>query len=124
MHRVRPLLVLLVLAVLAAVPVAAQATDSHAPRGARGDRLPSDQWAMSQWLPYDEATVDHLLHTDRDELASWLNDQRTLGQLARRRGFRDQRALDTLTHAHLARHVLSTSTTRPRSGPRRGASSA
>src|SRR4029079_15851632 len=68
---------------------------------------------------------------DRDELASWLNDQRTLGQLARRRGFRDQRALaprlvraradhprcprrrvleqralDTLTHAHLARHVL------------------
>ena len=117
--------------VLAAVPVAAQATDSHAPRGARGDWLPSDEWAMSQWLPYDEATLDHLLHTDRDELASWLNDQRTLGQLARRRGFRDQRALarrlvaaradhprgarrrvleqralDTLTQAHLARHVL------------------
>jgi hypothetical protein len=86
---------------------------------------------MSQWLPYDEATLDHLLHTDRDELASWLNDQRTLGQLARRRGLRDQRALarrlvaaradhprgarrrvleqralDTLTQAHLARHVL------------------
>ena len=131
MHRVRPLLVLLVLAVLAAVPVAAQATDSHAPRGARGDWLPSDEWAMSQWLPYDEASLDHLLHTDRDELASWLNDQRTLGHLARRRGFRDQRALarrlvaaradhprgarrrvleqralDTLTQAHLARHVL------------------
>ena len=131
MHRVRPLLVLLALLVIAAVPVAAQATDSHAPRGARGDWLPSDEWAMSQWLPYDEATLDHLLHTDRDELASWLNDQRTLGQLARRRGFRDQRALarrlvaaradqprgarrraleqralDTLTQAHLARHVL------------------
>jgi hypothetical protein len=131
MPRLRPLLVLLALLVLAAVPVAAHATDSHAPHGARGDWLPADEWVMSQWLPYDEATLDHLLHTDRDELASWLNDQRTLGQLARRRGFHDQRALahrlvaarsdhptgarrrmlerralDTLTQAHLARHVL------------------
>jgi len=131
MNRLRPLLIVLTLLVLAAVPMAAHATDSHAPRGARGDWLPSDAWAMSQWLPYDEATVDHLLHTNRDELASWLNDQRTLGRLARKRGFRDQRslarrlvaaradhptgarrrmlerrALDTLTQAHLARHVL------------------
>ena len=131
MKPLRPLLLLLVLAVLAAVPVAAHATDSHAPHGARGDWLPADEWVMSQWLPYDEATLDHLLHTNRDELASWLNDQRTLGALARKRGFRDQRALahrlvaaradhptgarrrmlerralDTLTQAHLARHVL------------------
>jgi len=131
MKPLRPLLVLLVLAVIAAVPVAAHATDSHAPHGARGDWLPADTWVMSQWLPYDEATLNHLLHTNRDELASWLNDQRTLGALARKRGFRDQRALarrlvaaradhprgarrrvleqralDTLTQAHLARHVL------------------
>src|SRR3954451_1055919 len=130
MKPLRPLLILLVLAVLAAVPVAAHATDSHAPHGARGDWLPADEWVMSQWLPYDEATLNHLLHTNRDELASWLNDQRTLGALARKRGFRDQRALarrlvaaradhptgarrrmlerralDTLTRAHLARHV-------------------
>jgi hypothetical protein len=131
MKLLRPILTLLILAALVAVPVAAQATDSHAPKGARGDWLPADEWAMSQWLPYDEATLDHLLHTNRDELAAWLDDRRTLGQLARKRGFRSQRALakrlvaargghmspalrrtlerralDTLTQAHLARHVL------------------
>jgi hypothetical protein len=131
MNRLRPLAVLLALLVLATVPVAAHATDSHAPRGARGDWLPSDEWVMSQWLPYDEATLNHLLHTNRDELAAWLHDRRTLGGLARKRGLKDQRALarrlvaarsdhprgarrrvlerralDTLTQAHLARHVL------------------
>jgi hypothetical protein len=131
MKLLRPLLLLLTLAILAAVPVAAHATDSHAPKGARGDWLPANEWVMSQWLPYDEATLDHLLHTNRDELAAWLDDRRTLGQLARKRGFHSQRALakrlvaargghvsptlrralerralDTLTQAHLARHVL------------------
>ena len=141
MKLLRPILTLLILAALA-IPVAAQATDSHAPKGARGDWLPADGWAMSQWLPYDEATLDHLLHTNRGELAAWLDDRRTLGQLARKRGFHSQRALakrlvaargghmgpalrrtlerralDTLTQAHLARHVYSTTTTRPRSEP-------
>src|SRR3954462_11791194 len=127
MKLLRPILTLLTLMVLVAVPVAAHATDSHAPKGARGDWLPADEWAMSQWLPFDEATLDHLLHTNRDELATWLDDRRTLGQLARKRGFRSQRALakrlvaarvghmspalrrtlehralDTLTQAHLA----------------------
>ena len=131
MKLLRPILTLLILATAVAVPVAAQATDSHAPKGARGDWLPTDEWAMSQWLPYDEATLDHLLHTNRDELAAWLDDRRTLGQLARKRGFHSQRALAkrlvaargghmspalrrtlerralaTLTQAHLARHVL------------------
>src|SRR3954454_441798 len=131
MKLLRPLLLVLTLLTVVAVPVAAQATDSHAPHGARGDWLPADEWVMSQWLPYDEATLDHLLHTNRDELASWLDDHRTLGALARKRGFRSQRALakrlvaargghmgpalrrtlerralDTLTQAHLARHVL------------------
>ena len=131
MKLLRPVLLPLTLAMLAAVPVAAHATDSHAPKGARGDWLPASEWVMSQWLPYDEATLNHLLHTNRDELAAWLDDRRTLGQLARKRGFRSQRALakrlvaargghmspalrrtlerralDTLTQAHLARHVL------------------
>jgi hypothetical protein len=125
------LLVVLCLLAVAAVPAAAHATDSHAPRGARGDWLPASEWVMSQWLPYDEASLHHLLRTDRAELAAWLDDRRTLGQLARRRGFRsmpalaarlvrargqrlsaarrrvlERRALDTLTQAHLARHVL------------------
>src|SRR3954451_7682365 len=131
MKTLRSLLLLAGLVLAAAFPVAALATDSHAPHGARGDWLPSDEWVMSQWLPYDEATLDHLLRTDRDGLAAWLDDRRTLGQLARRRGFHDtralahrliaargghlsaarrrtleRRALDTLTQAHLARHVL------------------
>jgi hypothetical protein len=134
MKLLRPiltLLTLLILAALAAIPVAARATDSHAPKGARGDWLPADEWAMSQWLPYDEATLDHLLRTNRDELAAWLDDRRSLGQLARKRGFLSQRALakrlvaargghmspalrrtlerralDTLTQANLARQVL------------------
>jgi hypothetical protein len=130
MKLLRPILTLLILAALA-IPVAARATDSHAPKGARGDWLPADEWAMSQWLPYDEATLDHLLRTNRDELAAWLDDRHTLGQLARKRGFPSQRALakrlvaargrhmspalrrtlerralDTLTQAHFARHVL------------------
>src|SRR3954462_8984284 len=88
MKTLRPLLALLAALVLAAVPATAHATDSHAPHGARGDWLPADEWVMSQWLPYDEATLDHLLRTDRDELASWLDDHRTLGALARKRGFR------------------------------------
>jgi hypothetical protein len=130
MKTLRLLLVLCLLAV-AAVPAAAHASDSHAPRGARGDWLPASEWVMSQWLPYDEASLHHLLRTDRAELAAWLDDRRTLGQLARRRGFRsmsalaarlvrargqrlsaarrrvlERRALDTLTQAHLTRHVL------------------
>src|SRR3954470_21154430 len=131
MKTLRPLLALLAALVLAAVPATAHAADSHAPHGARGDWLPADEWVMSQWLPYDQATLDHLLHTNREELASWLDDHRTLGALARKRGFRSQRALakrlgaprgghlgpglrpalerrapDPLTQAHLARHVL------------------
>src|SRR3954469_15433220 len=93
LKTLRPLLALLAGLVLGAVPAAAPAADTHAPRGARGDWRPADEWVMAQWLPYDEATLDHLLHTNRDELASWLNDQRTLGALARKRGFRSQRAL-------------------------------
>src|SRR3954468_10844287 len=131
LRPLRPLLALLAALVLAAVPATAHATDSHAPHGARGDWLPTDGWVMSQWLPYDEATLDHVLHTDRDELASWLDDHRTLGALARKRGFRSQRtlakrlvaargghmspglrrtpeppSLAPLTQAPLARHVL------------------
>src|SRR5215210_4164859 len=130
MKTLRLLLVPCLLAA-AAVPAVAHATDSHAPRGARGDWLPADEWVMSQWLPYDEGTLHHLLRTDRAGLAAWLDDRRTLGRLARERGFRSQRALaarlvggrgrrlstaqrrvlerralDTLTQAHLARHVL------------------
>jgi hypothetical protein len=124
-------LLLTTLLVLALSPAAAVAADSHAPAGARGDWLPRSEWVMSSWLPFDEARLYDVLRTDRAELATWLNDERTLGQLAARRGQRSQRrlaerlvaprlrgaspamrrslrsrALDMLTQAHLARHVM------------------
>jgi hypothetical protein len=111
------------------LPAAAHAADSHAPRGARGDWLPSSEWVMSGWLPYDQARLDALLQTDRSQLSVWLDDKRSLMDLARSRGFHDSHALavrlvatrhvgpavrralvrraqDTLTQPHLARHVL------------------
>jgi len=116
--------------VLALVP-AARATDSHAPRGARADWLPNAEWVMSSWLPYDETRLERLLHTSRAELWHWLDDRRSLGALARTRGWHDnerlatallaprrryasrrlvrrlrQRTLLTLTQPHLARHVF------------------
>ncbi|HWH96162.1 MAG TPA: hypothetical protein VNT03_20030 [Baekduia sp.] len=123
------------LALLAAlvVPVAgAGAADSHAPRGARLDWLPADEWVMSGWLPFDEARLDAVVRTDHAELATWLDDHRTLAQLARAHGVTgttaqlahrlvaprlahvpralrpvlETRARTMLTQAHLSRHVL------------------
>jgi hypothetical protein len=124
-------LLLLVLAALMIVPAAAQAADSHAPHGARLDWLPRDEWVMSSWLPYDEARLYQLIHSDRAEVDAWLDDHRTLGQLARTRGWSSQRklahvlvaprlkavrpamrgvlerrALETLTQGHLSNHVV------------------
>jgi hypothetical protein len=119
----------LALILLALVPIAARAADPHAPKGARGDWLPSDEWVMSSWLPYDEARLYQLLGVDRATVDAWLDDHRTLGALAQRHGVHSlrafaarlvatrhvtaaqrrilrARALDTLTQAHLARHVL------------------
>ncbi|HEX6390790.1 MAG TPA: hypothetical protein VFZ89_15120 [Solirubrobacteraceae bacterium] len=124
-------LLLATLAVFALLPAVAQAADSHAPKGARGDWLPRSEWVMSSWLPFDEARLYSLLDTDRAEVAAWLDDRRTLGQFAAKHGYRDQRRLaeklvaprlrtasramkrtlrarsrDMLSQAHLARHVL------------------
>ena len=127
--RLRLLLPALIALLL--VPAAARAADSHAPHGARLDWLPSDEWVMSAWLPYDEARLYELVHTDRAEVDAWLDDHRTLGQLARTRGWTSQRklaralvaprlksvrpamravlerrALETLTQGHLSNHII------------------
>jgi hypothetical protein len=124
-------LLLLALTALLVVPAAAQAADSHAPHGARLDWLPRDEWVMSAWLPYDEARLYTLLHSDRAQVDAWLDDHRTLGQLARTHGWTSQRrlahalvaprlkavrpamravlerrALETLTQGHLSNHVI------------------
>jgi hypothetical protein len=132
MRRYLLLAPLLALALaLALTPSAASAADSHAPRGARGDWLPPSEWVMSSWMPFDEARLYDVLHTDRDELATWLNDRRTLGAFAEQHGYSSRaglveqllaprlrtvsaankrrlrsRAMDMLTQAHLARHVM------------------
>ncbi len=124
-------LLVLTAAFLALLPAAAQAADSHAPKGARGDWLPRSEWVMSSWTPFDEARLYAVLGTDRKAVAGWLDDRRTLGQLAAKHGYRDQgaladklvaprlrtataamkrtlrrRARDMLSQAHLSRHVL------------------
>ncbi|MDX6718434.1 MAG: hypothetical protein QOJ63_688 [Solirubrobacteraceae bacterium] len=124
-------LLLTTLLALALAPGTAIAADSHAPKGARGDWLPKSEWVMSSWLPFDEARLYAVLHTDRPELARWLNDRRTLGQLGAKRGHRSlhelaetliaprlrmaspatkrllrSHTMDMLTQAHLARHVV------------------
>lgn len=120
-----------VAAVALTLAPAARATDSHAPKGARADWLPRSEWVMSSWLPYDESRLEQLVHTNRTELYHWLDDRRSLAQLARGRGWRSarslaiallaprahtlsrpelrtlrRRALTTLTQPHLARHVF------------------
>ncbi|HEY1538280.1 MAG TPA: hypothetical protein VGF63_02700 [Solirubrobacteraceae bacterium] len=130
--RRRLLPIALLALVLALVPGAtAMAADSHAPKGARGDWLPSSEWVMSDWMPFDEARLYDVLATNRTELMNWLNDKRTLGQFAARHGHANasalvqtllaprlrtaspaiarelrSRAMDMLTQAHLARHVM------------------
>ncbi len=124
-------LLLAVLLVLACCPAVASAADTHAPPGARADWLPPSEWVMSSWLPFDEARLHAVLGTDRAELSGWLNDRRTLGAFAAKRGHRSRaelvetllaprmrgaspttkrrlrsRTMDVLTQAHLARHVL------------------
>src|SRR6476646_10224678 len=89
----RRLLIATLIAFTIAPAAAALAADSHAPAGARGDWLPRSEWVMSSWLPFDEARLDALLHTNRSELKTWLDDSRSLGQLAAKRGLHDQRAL-------------------------------
>ena len=133
MSRSLRLILLAVLAALVAglalVP-SAGATDSHAPRGARADWLPMDEWIMSGWLPFDEARLERVLHVSRSDLAAYLDDRRSLMELAMRKGVAhdahglavrlvatrhvgpalrrtlDRRAEDVLTQAHLSRHVL------------------
>ena len=131
MRKLAAIAATLVVAVIATAAPAAdvppRSADSSAPSGARLDWLPTDEWVMSSWLPYDEDRLYALLGTSREELSAWLNDRRSLGQLAQRRGHRDlrrlaaqlvqdrpasrrptlrRRALATLTQPHLGNHVI------------------
>jgi len=127
------LVLLLTLFVSVLAPIAtAGAADTHAPKGARLDWLPSDEWVMSAWMPFDEARLDAVVHTGHDQLVTWLDDHRTLLALAHAHGVSgttaqiahrlvaprlaaapralrpvlEARAATMLTQAHLSRHVI------------------
>ncbi|HET6508200.1 MAG TPA: hypothetical protein VFG42_15520 [Baekduia sp.] len=127
------LLIVLLAAVTAALPASgAGAADTHAPKGARLDWLPTSEWVMSAWMPFDEARLDTVVKTDHDQLVTWLDDHRTLLDLAHAHGVTgsasalahrlvaprlphvsramrpvlERRARDMLTQAHLSRHVI------------------
>jgi hypothetical protein len=130
--RTRIVLLLTILAAVLLPAAGAGAADSHAPKGARLDWLPADEWVMSAWLPFDEARLDAVVATDHAELQTWLDDHRTLLQLAREHGVTgttaqlahrlvaprlahvrpamrpvlESRARTMLTQAHLSRHVI------------------
>jgi hypothetical protein len=133
MRTTRVLLPLLAAAALLLMMIGtAGAADTHAPKGARLDWLPGDEWVMSAWMPFDEARLDAVAHTDHDQLVTWLDDHRTLLQLARAHGVPgttaqiahalvaprlahvrpamrpvlQKRAETMLTQAHLSRHVI------------------
>ncbi|MDQ3933985.1 MAG: hypothetical protein M3340_05070 [Actinomycetota bacterium] len=127
----RALVAIAVLALACALPAAASAHDSLAPRGAEHRWLPSERWVQKHWMPFDESRLYELLGVDTRAVFQWLsNDHRTLAQLARRRGVsprplakrlmeprreslsrREYRLLRSrtervLTQGHLAQHVF------------------
>lgn len=119
------------LAVAAAAPAAADTPDPIAPPGAPGHWLPSADWVMEHWLPYDERQLYRLLKISRAELVRHVSDdRRTVAQLARERGWKAtdlaaklvatrrgispakrrqlrRRALWTLTQGHLGQHMFA-----------------
>jgi AraC-like DNA-binding protein len=127
--------ILAILAVALAAGLAAalpaNGHDSHAPPGAPHRWLPDEEWVMDHWVPFDESRLHDLLGIRTERLFTWLlNDHRTLGDLARRRGvdpdtlarrliapYKDRlskhqyairlaRSDDMVTQGHLAQHVF------------------
>ncbi|MDQ3741969.1 MAG: hypothetical protein M3389_13605 [Actinomycetota bacterium] len=114
-------------------PPMPQPPDSDAPKGAPPHWIPSEEWVMQHWLPFDEDRLLRLLGITRAELWRHLrDDRRTLSTLAARHGWPqpkrlaaalvaprrlderasvtkrelEARALRTLTQGHMAQHVL------------------
>ena len=124
-------LLLPALTALLLVPAAAQAADSHAPHGARLDWLPSDEWVMCAWLPYDEARLYELSTPTAPRstrgsttTARWASSRASAAGRSQRklahalvaprlksvrpamRAVLERRALETLTQGHLSNHMI------------------
>lgn len=120
-----------VLAAGGSVPIP-RPPDSDAPPGSPPHWLPADHWVHHHYTPFDEVTLYKLLGTSRDGMWEWLrDDNRTIEQLAARKGYDDvgtfsdlllasradevspemldklrSRTLRLLRQGHLAQHVL------------------
>lgn len=110
MARLRLLLTTLVLFALTAT--AAEAADSHAPKGARGDWLPRSEWSCRAGFRSTRRACTRCElaarrgFRDRRALADRLVAPRLRGASAAMKRRLRQRSMDMLTQAHLARHVL------------------
>jgi hypothetical protein len=76
---------------LASAP-AARGADSLAPPGAPPHWLPSWNWVLNHWLPYDSETLYAALDTNDQELRAYFGGKQhevvpTLGELAQQRGW-------------------------------------
>lgn len=71
-----------------------RAPDSDAPAGSPPHWLPNEHWVHDHYLPFDEARLYTVLRTSRDGLWKWLrDDNHTIEELARTKGWQDTRAL-------------------------------
>jgi hypothetical protein len=125
--------VLVAVAALSALPAAAPALaqDTDAPPGAGKNWLPSEDWVIRHWIPFDERRLHRALRVRRHDVFRWLDDyDHTIAGLARRQGLNAERLVrrlvrpwrDTvgskryallrsrtrrvLTQSHLSRHLL------------------
>ena len=121
-----------VVLVVLALPGAAVAADSQAPRGAGRNWLPNEDWVMQHWLPYDLVNLERISGMSVEDMRRYfrapgptvppLADALTArgidpGRLARRlvaaghpsrarRATLLRRADLTLTQGHLLQHLL------------------
>jgi hypothetical protein len=125
-------LVLVFLATVLALVGQASAADPDAPPGATPDWLPSVEWVMQRWTPFDEMRLFAELHVTETQTFVWLDSGRgSLADLTRKKRHNPQqlsaalstqwrppaganfstrtrraRAWQVFTNPHLAEHML------------------
>ena len=128
-------LAILVLAAASAASLAgapaSHAQDTEAPPGADKNWLPSEDWVIRHWIPFDERRLYSALRVRRHDVFRWLDDyDHTIAGLARRQGVNAEKLVRRLvrpwrgkvgpkryallrsrtrrvfTQSHMSRHIL------------------
>lgn len=82
-----PLIVLLGFVWSCSSAAAALPPDSHAPPGASPNWLPSDEWVMERWMPFEEKALTQTMRMSREEIYEELKLRpKNLAEIARERG--------------------------------------